>query len=590
MSVRPTSYEKVVRRLYRTNLFNPVKLGLDNIDTLLTALDSPFLPTSPIPAANAPPHPPIIHIAGTNGKGSVAYKIAQSLTNSGFKTGLFVSPHVSSFRERAQIDFEAIPESEVIRLLPLIFSKCKDIDLPCTFFELTTALALEYFAASKVDMIVLETGLGGRLDSTNVVDSTLSVITTIGLEHTRILGDTVELIAREKGGIMKAERPALIGPFCPIETLRAQAKEKGAIFHTPDAELYASLDYDAQNSLLARNALSLLVKTPQYQSVALHTGISINEEAIDAGIARRPPCRFEHTVVKGVDGRRDVDVILDVAHNPPAMLELFKKLDKAYPSRQVKIVVGMSSDKDIKLAADTILERCDVENIYLCEAQHPRAASIEQIVSASPALGLAHLSGGGGSGVFDQCSTCVKAAEEDGALVVVCGSVFIMAEARRALGYEEPRDSDYVAEMAGAGIMKVRFIHIPTRTRAHAHTRTLARTHTRTHAHTETPTHICSQRGQRCSHRAPSHVFTNELLLTPTTAPPTLRCGVKPRCLHRKSKTLPRHTLTRTKEHAGALRQQGAERYRRRLGSRTGGSCGQYGRCRVQRKVEVNIW
>ena len=189
----PTPYELLVRRLYRTNLYHPVKLGLDNIRNLLLALDNPLaLCPRPALAAGAPNPVGIVHVAGTNGKGSVCYKIASALSSSGYKTGLFVSPHVSSFRERVMVSSGGdggvggpIGEDEVVDLLPDIFTACKANDIPATFFEITTALALQHFHRRGCDCIVLETGLGGRLDATNVVDPTLSVVTSIGLEHTR---------------------------------------------------------------------------------------------------------------------------------------------------------------------------------------------------------------------------------------------------------------------------------------------------------------------------------------------------------------------------------------------------------------------
>jgi dihydrofolate synthase/folylpolyglutamate synthase len=457
-----TPYEKLVRRLYRTNLYNPVKLGLHNIQALLEALDSPYLrPRSP-PAGPSPT--PVLHIAGTNGKGSVAYKVAGALTASGLRTGLFVSPHVASFRERAQVDFEPMPEEAVVELLPRVFGTCRLRGLPCTFFELTTALALEHFREERVDMIVLETGLGGRLDSTNAVPSDVQVVTSIGLEHTRILGDTVELIAREKGGIFKEGCPALVGPDCPHGTLEEQAGEVGALYRTLEGVLPAAdwedfakydpaearrKDYDSQNRDIAAAALRLLQGTPAFKASAAAAKHPLTSSSVSAGVSRRPPCRFELVPHSPASS----PAILDVAHNPPAMDMLFRKLRDAYPPpRKLKVVVGMSSDKDIALAAATILARVAPEDVYLCEAAHPRAASVGQILAAAPALRAASLAGA--NGVHEQALRAREAAEGEGAVLVCCGSVFIMAECRRALGYDEPRDSDYIAKEAGAGIRK----------------------------------------------------------------------------------------------------------------------------------------
>merc|ERR1740124_1673716 len=184
-----TMYEQMVRRLYMTNLFHPAKLGLDNIENLHRALGSPM----------DNPDITVIHIAGTNGKGSVAMKTAKTLEFAGHRVGLFVSPHVSSFRERMSVNGIAISEDQVARLLSRVFKACEEHGIPASLFEITTALAFLFYHEQNVHVVVLETGLGGRLDATNIVKyPALSIITSIGLEHTNILGDTKEKIALEK--------------------------------------------------------------------------------------------------------------------------------------------------------------------------------------------------------------------------------------------------------------------------------------------------------------------------------------------------------------------------------------------------------
>ena len=212
-------YDTLVRKLYRVNLYNVVKMGLMNIETLHTVMGNP-MPTervSPQATKTKKSFPSVIHVAGTNGKGSTSFKIAKALELSGLKVGLFVSPHISSFRERIQVNGSIISEEDVSTLLPMIYSACEANDIPATFFEIATAMAFKHFEQSNVDVVVLETGFGGRLDSTNIVRPDLSVITSIGLEHTRILGDTIDLIGREKAGIMKKGIPVLVGPNCPQE-------------------------------------------------------------------------------------------------------------------------------------------------------------------------------------------------------------------------------------------------------------------------------------------------------------------------------------------------------------------------------------
>ena len=161
-----------------------------------------------------------IHVTGTNGKGSVVYKIAKALEASGYKTGMYISPHISSFRERITINGEMISEADVIRNLQLINSIESTLPSSLSFFECVTGMAFNYFKEKNVDVAVIEVGLGGRLDSTNIIDPELSVITSIGLDHQGILGETITDIAREKAGIIKDNKPVVVGPNCPHQQVR----------------------------------------------------------------------------------------------------------------------------------------------------------------------------------------------------------------------------------------------------------------------------------------------------------------------------------------------------------------------------------
>jgi dihydrofolate synthase / folylpolyglutamate synthase len=438
----PSDYEHWVRRLYETNMFHPVKMGLANIESLYEALGKPMDSTI------------VVHIAGTNGKGSVALKTAHTLhlSNSNLKIGLFCSPHVSSFRERMQVNGEMISEEEVVDLLPKIYELCRLHDIPATFFEITTALAFTYFAARQADVVVLETGLGGRLDATNVIAApALSIITSIGLEHTRILGDTIELIAIEKGGIIKPSRPVLVGPNVPHDVLRKCAADKGASnYYTCDDVLGAPTDlseadledYDVENARVASAGLKLLQRS--------HSNVVgvIPDDILCRGTAIRPPCRFEHVQLDS-----GLTVILDVAHNPPAMDYLVKKLRKAYPARKVRMVVGMSSDKDITLCGHSVLVAVDgdASRVHFVEAAHPRAAKLEAILEVTNLYDHAHYDMKDPS-ITKQIALATALALQNDEILVVCGSVFLMAEAREALGFDEPRDSAYIAAVAGAGV------------------------------------------------------------------------------------------------------------------------------------------
>jgi len=236
--------------------------------------------------------------------------------------------------------------------------------------------------------------------------------------------------------------------------LRTCAAEKGASqYYTCDDVLGPAsntieetdevLDYDAENSRIATAALQLL-----QQSHSHVIGATLTDDILRQGTSIRPPCRFQHVPLEN-----GVLVILDVAHNPPAMENLVRKLRKTFPDRRFRIVVGMSADKDLHLCGQSVLEMVegDASRIHLVEAAHPRAAKIQDMLEAT------HLDG---SAVYDvddpsvtkQIRTATELALQNNELLVVCGSVFLMAEAREALGFDEPRDSDYIAEMAGAGV------------------------------------------------------------------------------------------------------------------------------------------
>jgi len=348
-----------------------------------------------------------------------------------------------------QVNGELISEDDVVELLPQVYELCVKHDIPATFFEITTLLAFLFYAKHEVDFVVLETGLGGRLDATNViVHPALAVITSIGLEHTRILGDTIDKIAREKGGIIKKGCPVLVGPNCPHQVLQDCAQRVGAgSYYVPDLVLgdsfdHQTTDYDEENQRIATAALLLLKQS--------HPDVlkDLTLDDIKKSVLIRPPCRFEEVRLE------NVKAILDVAHNPPAMEYLMLKLQKSYPSQSFRFVVGMSSDKDLGQCARSLLSIVGAPSIHLVEAAHPRAAKIQDIIAAEPSFSDCHFCLDDRS-ITKQVADSLKLAEENGEILVVCGSVFLMAEARQSLGFDEPRDSEYISEVAGAGLRQM---------------------------------------------------------------------------------------------------------------------------------------
>lgn len=368
-----------------------------------------------------------------------------------------------------QVDFEPISEAGVEELLPEIFRVCEERGIRATFFEITTALAFKYFSERKVDAIVLEVGLGGRLDSTNIVTPTLSVITSIGLEHTRILGDTIEEIAVEKAGIVKDGKPVIIGPCVPRDVVYNIARDRNADFYTSDEltpkwskdteeddeESSSAVDFDEENSRIATAALTLLQRM---------NAVDIRAEHMKEGIAQRPPCRFEQTTIctntneTTISGESskfadiEVEVVLDVAHNPSAFKQLVSKLEMNYPNKSKRMVIGFSRDKDIQKCIEYIFSAVKSSGIHLVQAAHPRAATLEQIIEAAPSLIEGAHQDVSDRSITSQVRKALKLAAEQDEVLVVCGSVFLMAEAREALGYNEARDSDHISEVAGVNL------------------------------------------------------------------------------------------------------------------------------------------
>lgn len=446
-----TEYEQLLRKIY---FISNVKRDLHNIMQLNNILHQPL----------DDPSISVIHVAGTNGKGSVCHKIAKTLELAGYRVGLLISPHISSYRERMSINGQLISESDVTRLLQKIFDIMEKHQVRPTFFEITTALSFLYFQENDVDVVVLETGLGGLLDATNVISKpVLSVITSIGLEHTAILGNTVELIAEHKAGIIKKGCPALVGPNVPHATIRRVAKERLAEGYYTCQDVLGEdnddssngsklmiqgteyVDYDKENSRTARAAVMLLAqKHPgKFPLERITPGI------VQKGISQWPSCRFEEIITD-----ENSITILDIAHNPPAMKTLVAKLQATYPSQPKRFIVGFSADKDISEIGNLLLSVVpDPSHIHLVEAVNLRAAKLEEIFCSVPQLKDAN------SLVKDRSITAqVKCAREladsRGEVLVVCGSVFLMSEARQALGVEEARDSENITKVAGKGLMK----------------------------------------------------------------------------------------------------------------------------------------
>ena len=297
-----------------------------------------------------------VHVAGTNGKGSTSAMLASILTAAGYRTGLYTSPHLVRFTERMSVDGAEITDEALVTLTERVLAAAELCGEPCTEFELMTALGLLYFAELRCDIVVLEVGLGGRLDSTNVIPAPeCAVITNIGLEHTAILGDTLEKIAREKSGILKSGSRAvlyaqtekvqqIVRDVCrekniPLtvtapETLKVSASSlDGQVFtYRSRGPYHLPLlgDYQLSNAAVALDTVDMLRER----------GWSISDDAISRGLAAvRWPCRLELV-------RRDPDFLIDGAHNPQCVDALAASLEKLYGGKTLVFLAGVLADKN----------------------------------------------------------------------------------------------------------------------------------------------------------------------------------------------------------------------------------------------------
>jgi dihydrofolate synthase / folylpolyglutamate synthase len=384
-----------------------------------------------------------IHIAGTNGKGSTSHMLAAMLQQAGYKTGLYTSPHLKDFRERIKINGEWIAEDFVINFVER--TKALSENIQPSFFELTVAMAFDYFAQQKVDVAVIETGLGGRLDSTNIITPLLSIITNIGYDHMNILGNTLPEIAAEKAGIIKPGIPVVIGEYLP---------ETQPVFINKAAECNAPV-YFASDKFAASNIVSsvqalhcdvtdiaqkitenfTLDLNGLYQTKNLCTvlcaegilaqyGFTIKNESEKFALANTKK-------LTGLHGRWDViaenpTIVLDVAHNEDGIKQVLNQVSeyriKNKEGRiQIHFVIGMVKDKEVSKVLSLLPTDA---NYYFTNAHIPRAMDAVELKEKAAAFDLkgAH---------FDNVNQAIAAAKEKAAatdLIIVCGSVFLVGE------------------------------------------------------------------------------------------------------------------------------------------------------------------
>lgn len=419
-----------------------------------------------------------IIVAGTNGKGSVAAMLDAVLRQAGYNTGLFTSPHLHTYRERIRVGGEMITTEDVVRLVdkmrPVVerIGFLEDPTLMPTTYELTAALAFLYFQERKVDIAVLEVGLGGRLDAVNVCDPLVSVITSISLDHTQVLGKTVGQIAYEKAGIIKQKGHVVTAPQEPqaMGQINMVAAERQAQVSVVGREIYISTDqlpeivfddggvplYQVFNVRSEADGemprTKMRLTTPLFGShqqvnatVALATlrllaklGFAVEPEAIVEGLLKvQWPGRLE------VVHRRSPIVVVDGAHNVDSMAKLNQAMAELFHMRRIIVVLGVSQDKDI---AGIVQELCAgansflglaIERVIVTRSRHPRAADPHIVAQEVTAQGVAVEEYGELSSALARAEELAQAGSPDesaGSLVLVTGSLFVVAQAREYYG------------------------------------------------------------------------------------------------------------------------------------------------------------
>jgi len=390
-----------------------------------------------------------IHVAGTNGKGSVSHMLAAILQTAGYKTGLYTSPHLKDFRERIKVNgdpdlayrqaggYREVSEKFVIDFTEKIKPLIEEISP--SFFEITVAMAFEYFAEQKVDIAIIEVGLGGRLDSTNIISPELSVITNIGWDHMNLLGDTLEKIAFEKAGIIKNKTPVVIGEILPgtLKIFEETAKEKQAPlsiasqkrkvvdWHWEKHELIVEvaeenqIDHkiwhlDLPGLYQTKNLVTVLEACSQLKQA----GWEINDDTIRKGLKQVKK-------LTGLHGRWEIIhqspiVVLDVAHNMDGIKQLVQQIELT-KHHELHIITGMVKDKEV----EKILALLPKEALYyFTKAQIPRAIPENELTEKAK---LVKLKGHPFSNVNEALQSALQHAHQDD-LIIVCGSVFLVGE------------------------------------------------------------------------------------------------------------------------------------------------------------------
>ena len=381
---------------------------------------------------------PIIHVAGTKGKGSVSAMCASALQAGGYKVGLYTSPHLLDYCERIQVNGEPISHGLMIKFVedikPAVAKTPK-----LTTFEITTALGLLAFAKQGCNAVVLEVGLGGRLDATNIVTPKVSIITSLSYDHTAVLGDTLAKIAGEKAGIIKEGVPVVSSPQADeaLEVLERIARNNRCVFSlvgkdTKVEKIESSLNgqsihFEDNLQLATFNLRIPLLGEHQIENAAVAytalkvSGIELSDESIRKGFSQvKWRARFEIA-------RHEPPVIFESAHNTDSFIKMSKTLEEYYPDKLVYLIFGASEDKNILDMFSAMKPK--IKRLIVTRADHPRALEVERIVELAKQAGVEFEAV---SPVESAFGRALELSANDGSIVLSAGSMFVTAEVMKA--------------------------------------------------------------------------------------------------------------------------------------------------------------
>jgi len=380
------------------------KANLDNTWALMDILEHPYSQFKSV------------HVGGTNGKGSTSHMLSSILQEAGYKVGLYTSPHLLDFRERIKINGKEIPEKDVVEFVEKYKMQFEDLNL--SFFEWTVGLAFSHFLKEKVDVAIIEVGMGGRLDSTNVINPLFSVITNISLDHTQFLGTTFSQIAQEKAGIIKPKTPIVIGETTKEtkEVFQNKSEELQApILFTEELEFETIYPSDLLGSYQIKNQKTALTCIP----ILRKNEFDISTKNVEMGI-------LNASKNTGLLGRWQTLstsplTICDTAHNKSGLTEVLDQI-KNLGYKKIHFVLGMVNDKDI---SDILQLFPKNENYYFCKANIPRALDSMTLKSFAKKVGI----NGEDCGTVENAIDVAKKKFSQGELLYIGGSTFVVADA-----------------------------------------------------------------------------------------------------------------------------------------------------------------